>query len=356
MNSLKQKIIELIHTQGPITVSQYMTLVLADSEFGYYKTTEPFGREGDFITAPEISQLFGEMVAFWVISAWEALDQPSDFILAEMGPGRGTLMADVLRVITKIKPEMISSSQVILIESSARLIDVQKKTLQHYYNNIEWHAHFSQIPQKPIIFFANELFDALPIHQFLIKNGSLQERLITVNQENDLAFAVAKSAAIFQTTNITNLQNGTIIETSPARDGLMDEISTHIAHYSGYALVIDYGSLLPATGDTLQAISKHQKVDIFAHPGQDDLTSHVDFATLRNIAQSKSCKTASMTQAEFLLSHGLIERAGQLGAHKDVNVQEQIHRDVERLAAPNQMGELFKALIICDDKHIITNQ
>lgn len=348
MNRLKEKIAALIRMQGPLTVSQYMSLALADPQFGYYQTAEPFGHAGDFITAPEISQLFGEMVAIWAVGAWEGLGRPSSFVLAEMGPGRGTLMADILRTIHKIAPEMAQAAHINLIESSPRLTNIQQKTLADYKDKVTWHEQFSNLPKKPLIFIANELFDALPIHQFVIDGGKLKERIVTLNQDGALAFSLAQHGPSFPVPALSGLPDGTIIELSPTREGLMDEIATHIAKTGGQALLIDYGSLTPATGDTLQALCKHKSADVFAAPGQHDLTSHVDFAALKTVAQKQKCVVTGTTQGAFLLALGLLERAGQLGYGKDMVAQQKIRDDVERLAAPEQMGNLFKVLIVSD--------
>lgn len=348
MSGLKDKIKNLISTQGPLTVNQYMALALGDPQFGYYKTADPFGRLGDFVTAPEISQLFGEMVAVWAMGAWEGLGCPPSFVLAEIGPGRGTLMADILRVIAKTMPQMAKAAHVVLIENSPRLSAIQKTTLQDYQGQVSWQEHFSALPDGPLIFIANELFDALPIHQFIVIEGTLKERIVTLDEKRELIFAVAQKAPALNAFGYDGLPEGTIIELSPAREGLMDEISVRLKAGSGQALLIDYGALTPATGDTLQALSKHKNVTVFANPGEDDLTSHVDFAALATVAQKRGCITHSTTQGDFLLTHGLLERAGILGQSKAPAVQEKIRDDVERLAAPKQMGELFKILIVSD--------
>ncbi|MDD9333475.1 MAG: SAM-dependent methyltransferase, partial [Bartonella sp.] len=183
MSNLKERIKEIIILDGPISVSQYMALALTDPQFGYYQKQKPFGRTGDFITAPEISQLFGEMIGIWAIMSWQAQSCPNPFILAEIGPGRGTLMDDILRTIRKICITAFNAADIFLIEISQRLATEQKKRLFSYQKKIYSVENFEQIPLKPLIVIANELFDALPINQYIKVNGEWKERRITLNKE-----------------------------------------------------------------------------------------------------------------------------------------------------------------------------
>lgn len=350
MSNLEARIRQIIKLQGPITVSQYMMLALGDPKDGYYQTKKPFGREGDFITAPEVSQMFGELIGIWVINSWISLKQPKDFILCEMGPGRGTLMDDVLRTIKKLAPDCLNAAEVNLIETSQRLIEEQKTKLTHHQLTIKWFSAFSNIQNKPIILFANELLDALPINQFVKLDSKWHERLITIGHDDTFAFVLGGNQLDDHAlpAKYHSLPDESIFEFSPIRNHLVEEIAQYIAKNRGTGLIIDYGSDGLPYGDTLQALSHHQYKNIFEAPGHHDLTSHVDFSSLKVIAEQQDCQTAILQQGEFLIRMGLLERAGQLGHGKTVDVQNDIETQVNRLAAPDQMGKLFKIFALSD--------
>ncbi|RCL02590.1 MAG: Methyltransferase [Candidatus Tokpelaia sp. JSC188] len=353
MSPLQKKIIRFITLQGPIDISQYMLMTLADPEYGYYKTVEPFGGNGDFITAPEISQMFGEMIAIWAFFAWQGMGQPSPFLFCEIGPGRGTLMDDILRTVGKIAPKCLAAARIILIETSERLAISQKKKLRLYDKKIEWIADIDAIPNFPLILIANELFDALPIHQYMLtSHGILYERMIAFDKALNLCFAqsFANPHLPFVPILSKKFPDETIIEISPERVALVESISTHIARKRGAALIIDYGALEPSFGDTLQAISQHTFCSPLENPGTCDLTSHVDFFALSHAARKKGCHTAELTQGDFLIKLGLFERASRLSINKNEADRQKIANDVERLCAHNQMGNLFKVLCIADTK------
>ncbi|WP_317993531.1 class I SAM-dependent methyltransferase [Bartonella gliris] len=353
MTSLKEKIKEIIALNGPITVSQYMTLALTDPQFGYYQTQKPFGRAGDFITAPEISQLFGEMIGIWTLANWKAQGCPHPFILAEIGPGRGTLMDDVLRTIQKLCTPAFEAAEIFLIEISKQLAKEQKKRLSPYQKEIYSIETFDQIPSGPLFLIANEFFDTLPINQYIKINGKWKERRITVNQNGDFTFiAGPRTICPFGLQSYcSEIPDGTIFEHAPLRHQLMRKISRRLVQMKGSALLIDYGASDLAFGDTLQALSKHRFRDIFDAPGVHDLTSHVGFFFLKAIALKQGCFAEILEQGDFLLKMGLLERARQLGANKSAVLQNKICQDIERLAASDQMGKLFKVLHV-NDKNI----
>ncbi|MBB5702570.1 SAM-dependent MidA family methyltransferase [Ochrobactrum daejeonense] len=358
--TLEDRLKRMIATTGPISVADYMAACLGDREAGYYTTREPFGREGDFVTAPEVSQMFGELIGIWCVSEWEALGRPDAFVLCEIGPGRGTLMSDMLRTIGRLSPQMLGAASIAMVETSPRLVERQKEKLADAPATVEWFERFSDIPAKtpagPLILVTNELFDAIPFRQFVKTGGGFMERLVALDEKD--AFRFVSGAGGIDPTLLpaghTNAQEGSIFEAAPARTALMQEIASHIAANHGAAINIDYGHLEAGFGDTLQAMLKHSFDDVFAHPGVADLTSHVDFDALEKTAQASGCKTGTMTQGDFLLAMGLLDRAGRLGAGRDAEFQEKIRADVERLAAPDQMGTLFKVLAIsdCDTKLI----
>ncbi|KXF76733.1 ATP synthase subunit beta [Paramesorhizobium deserti] len=347
--ALKQRLVRQIETTGPISVAEYMAACLGDREAGYYTTREPFGREGDFITAPEVSQMFGELIGVWCAGAWEALGKPKDAVLCEIGPGRGTLMADMLRTLRQIAPDFLRSARITMVETSPRLAEIQREKLKNQPVSIEWHREIEDIPEGPLILVANELFDALPIRQYVKVNGCFVERLVTTRNA-ELCFTAGAGSidTALLPDGHTRAPEGAIFEVAPARTALMQRIVERIAASRGGALLIDYGHLEAGLGDTLQAISKHEFQGVFEKPGEADLTSHVDFAALAATARAFSCRTGAMTQGDFLIAMGLLNRAGQLGADKDEVFREQIRNDVERLAGPDQMGTLFKVLCVGD--------
>lgn len=349
-DKLKQRLIRLISSGGPISVADYMAICLADHDGGYYMTREPFGAKGDFITAPEVSQMFGELIGVWVVSQWEFLGKPDNCVICEIGPGRGTLMSDLLRAAGKLAPDMLRTAQVAMVETSDRLTAVQQKKLKECPANISWHKNLDTVPQGTLILVANELFDALPDHQYIKSDGHFVERMVAVSDtpEPQLCFSIGTGGidASLLPAGHQTAPDGTIFEASPARAALMQQICERIRQNNGAALLIDYGSHQAGFGDTLQALYQHKFQDVFAAPGQADITTHVDFASLSTIAIALGCAVKAEEQGDFLLNMGLLSRAGQLGAGKSVAVQEQIRDDVERLAAPDQMGSLFKTLTV----------
>lgn len=350
MALLKEKIKEIIALNGPMAVSQYMMLALTDPQFGYYHTQTPFGRTGDFITAPEVSQLFGEMIAIWTLANWKAHGCPHPFILAEIGPGRGTLIDDILRTIQKLSTTAFNAAEIFLIEISKNLVEEQKKRLTSYQKQIHIIENFDQIPSRPLFLIANEFLDTLPINQYIKINGEWKERCITVNQDGDFIFVASphKLPSSCLQSYCSEVPDGTIFEHAPSRHQFIQQISNHLMQVKGSALLIDYGSSDLSFGDTLQALSKHKFRDIFDAPGEHDLTSHVGFFFLKKIALEQGCFVEILEQGDFLMKMGILERAGQLGANKSVTLQEKICHDIERLTGPNQMGQLFKVLHISD--------
>lgn len=346
MTGLKQWIARLIETAGPIGVADYMALCLFDPKHGYYATREPFGVAGDFTTAPEISQMFGEMIGVWACSAWIALGRPMPVTLAEIGPGRGTLMKDMLRTLTALDREFADAARIAMIETSPRLVEIQKATLAGA-RRPEWHASISTLAEEPLILVGNELFDAIPVRQYIKTASGWRERMVGAGAEGELDF-IAGAGALDETlfpTDSASAPLGSIVEVSPAREALMEEISLRIARDGGAALFIDYGHVASAIGDTLQAVRRHAFDDVLAHPGEADLTAHVDFAALARTASAAGLGTALMTQGEFLLAMGMAERAGRLGAAGTAE-RERISGEAERLAGSAEMGKLFKTLCI----------
>lgn len=350
-NPLADKIKALIKTNGPISVTDYFSICLADPEHGYYRVREPFGAAGDFTTAPEVSQLFGEMIGVFLVHAWQQHGSPEGAIIAEIGPGRGTMMSDMLRVVRRLAPDLYAGSTVHLVETSERLRDVQAATLSAYQGKVHWHDSFDSLPAGFLLVAANELFDAIPIRQFVRTAVGFRERMVGLDADEELTFA-AGAAGIDPALLPTPAQavaEGTIFEIAPARDAVMAAFCERLRTGGGTAIIIDYGHLATGYGDTLQAVRKHRYDPPLAHPGEADLTSHVDFEQLAKRARGEGTQVNGLAyQGDFLIGLGLLERAAALGRGKDATTQESIRDDVERLAGAGagKMGELFKVLVV----------
>jgi len=346
MTRLKERIVDLIEAVGPMPVDEYMALCLFDPQNGYYTTREPFGAAGDFITAPEISQMFGELVAVWLYQAWQGAGRPLPATFAEIGPGRGTLMKDMLRTWSRLDPALVAAASFAMIETSPRLTEIQKQTLAGQNAALAWHQTIDALPRQPLFIVGNELFDAVPIRQFVHVGESWRERMVGLDDHDELRF-FAGAGSLDPTLlpeDASAAPEGAVAEVAPARVALMSAIAARIAAKGGAGLFIDYGHLQPGIGDTLQALRRHRHEDVLAGPGEADLTSHVDFAALRAAVHPHGLRAEMATQGEFLLGMGLIERAGALGANADEHARQAISDAVERLAGPHGMGELFKVM------------
>lgn len=347
-NKLYEKIAALITLNGPITLAEYMHICMADPQHGYYKTQQSIGRKGDFITAPEISQMFGELIGAWCIAVWRDLGKPNPFCLAELGPGKGTLMSDLLRT-AKADPSFLDAAKIVLVETSEHLVNKQKNTLPENLiasGKISWLIDINELPDLPTIIIGNEFLDVVPFRQYIKTKSGWNEIGIGLSPENKLqkvALAGNLDAECLPV-GAEKETEGAVFEMSPAREAIVETICHHLTDNSGACLLIDYGHLASGFGDTFQAISNHSYADTLQCPGQADLTSHVDFQTLEKAAKKYAPNIATTTQSEFLLSLGLLERAGSLGSGKDNTTQDAIRTQVERIASPDHMGELFKVL------------
>lgn len=347
--SLKSRIAALIEAQGPMSVAQFMMVALLDAKDGYYATRDPLGAKGDFITSPEISQMFGEMVGLWLVQAWADQGAPKNPRLVELGPGRGTLMADILRT-AAVAPDFVADLEVVLIEASPVLQEIQADRLRGLGADVSWQAQFDDsLSDRPLFLVANEFFDALPVRQYVKSQRGWCERMVTVTPQGDLAFALAPvpvpPATIPQ--DRQGAPEGGVYEAAPAATALMEDIARIVAARGGAALVIDYGYGAQAGfAETLQAVGGHAFADVLAEPGHADLSAHVDFAALAEAAQRGGAHVAGpVTQGRFLASIGITERAEQL-----MKANPQSAADVlaatERLIGTGQMGTLFKALAV----------
>lgn len=343
---LRQRIARLINATGPISLAEYMHMAMADPVEGYYARREAIGADGDFVTAPEVSQMFGELIGVWCVGAWQALGSPRRFILAEAGPGRGTLMADLLRAGAKA-PGFLDSASVRLIETSAAMRGRQKDLLAAHAPRLGWVDRLEDVEKGPLILVANEFLDALPVRQFVKAGTTWRERSIGLGSDGSfvsmLGSAVADLGILPAGSEFE--PEGSVFEWAPAREAWAETLSHRIQDTAGAALLIDYGHARSGFGDTFQAVRGHKRADPFSEPGMADLTSHVDFeAMTAAIARGGAMASQTLTQGDFLLAMGLLERATALGTPLDEPGRDAIRNAVERLAAPGQMGGLFKVL------------
>jgi NADH dehydrogenase [ubiquinone] 1 alpha subcomplex assembly factor 7 len=343
MTPLAAKLQAEIRATGPMTVADYMSRCLADPEHGYYMRGDPFGRSGDFVTAPEVSQMFGELIGLFAVAVWERLGEPKNVILAELGPGRGTLMADMLRA-AAVKPSFLAAADIHLVEIGPRLKEIQRASLAASRAAIHWHARLADVPDGPIILIANEFFDALPIRQFQWRGGQWAERMVGLAGDGSLVVGLRP---IEQRAAEIALPEDAVVEAGTARDSVAAEIGARVARFGGAALIVDYGSERSGYGDTLQAVKAHRYDHPLANPGEADLTAHVDFPALARAAAAAGAESRSvMRQGEFLLRLGLIQRAEVLARGKDEKTRNAVAAAMDRLAGKKAMGELFKVLAV----------
>jgi len=347
---LAAKLAAIIRAEGPMTVADYMAACLGDPEHGYYRIQVPFGVEGDFVTAPEVSQIFGELIGAWCVAAWEAMSAPKRFLLVELGPGRGTLMADLLRA-AHIRPNFQLAAELHLVETSPLLRDLQARTLRSVRATPAWHDSLDTVPDDhPLLLVANEFFDALPVHQCVRTKDGYAERMVGLSADGQLAFGLkplaAPPAGLPDADRLSGAE-GAVAECSPTAQAIATAIGARIAANGGAALIIDYGYKGPAFGDTLQAVQQHAFAPPLAEPGEADVTAHVDFAALARAAEAAGAKAKPLlSQGGFLRALGLAARAERLAAGKDDARRGAIAAAVERLAGPDAMGSLFKVLCL----------
>jgi SAM-dependent MidA family methyltransferase len=337
-----------ISAAGPMPVAEYMALCLFDPEHGYYITRDPFGARGDFVTAPEVSQMFGELIGLWMSTVWRQIGAPENIRLIELGPGRGTLMKDALRAV-QIVPEFRAAVVVHLVEISPLLQRQQERTLEDAGVPIFWHAALAEVPKGPAIIFANEFFDALPVNQAIKTEHGWHERRIQIDSSDHLAFTTApEPIPFFQTLlppGLRAARPGAIFEWRG--DTTAMEIGRRIADDRGSALVIDYGHVESGLGETLQAVGQHAYADPLTTPGGLDLTAHVDFQALARAVEAMGATSfGPIEQSQFLRRLGIEQRAASLKANATRNTAAQIDQALARLIGHERtaMGALFKVV------------
>ncbi len=342
--TLKEQIIRRITSQGPMRLDEYMSTCLLHPTLGYYTTANPFGTKGDFITAPEISQMFGELIGLALAQCWLDQGAPDHFTLAELGPGRGTLMADILRATAKV-PGFHTAGMITFVEAAPTLQDVQRSTIAPH--RATWVAEVDDLPEQPLFLIANEFFDALPIRQFLRKGDQWCERQVGV-QDGDLMFGLGpeQPQPMLETTHHSAAE-GDLVEICAGIAPLTATLASRIATHGGAALIIDYGDW-DRRGDTFQAVQSHAYVSPLATPGQADLTAHVDFSAIAQAAAP--CLHTTLTpQGVFLERLGITARAQSLAATLAEDALQNHIAAHRRLTHPDEMGNLFKVMGLYPD-------
>lgn len=348
MIPLEELLARRIRAAGPLTVAEYMTEALQHPGLGYYATRDPLGAQGDFVTAPEISQVFGELIGLWCADAWAKLGRPDPVLLVELGPGRGTLMKDALRALAVV-PECRRALRLHLVETSPALRAIQATTLADA--SPVWHDGFDTVPDGPLLLIANEFLDALPIRQFERRADGWHERCVALAPDgSSLAFVLdgaPSPAAHLIPAGLRDAPINSIAEVRPAALSLGASLGARLAAVAGFALFIDYGHGESAAGDTLQAVRGHRYHGVLDQAGRADLTAHVDFAAFAQAVREAGARThGPITQRDFLAALGIQAREARLTANATPDQVQAIRSGVHRLIDPAEMGTLFKALAL----------
>jgi NADH dehydrogenase [ubiquinone] 1 alpha subcomplex assembly factor 7 len=345
-----------IAVEGPISVASFMGDALGHPQSGYYITTDPFGAVGDFITAPEISQMFGELIGLWCAHTWGAMGAPERVNLVELGPGRGTLMRDALRAAAML-PAFRAALQVHLVETSPVLRARQHAALAPALQGGTpvWHDTLATVPDGPLLVIANEFFDALPIRQFEKTVHGWTERLVDADPDSgSFRFVLDRRPGPVETLipeHVRSAPVGSVFEICPASTSIAHELGSRLAASEGAALIVDYGHPISAPGETLQAVRRHAFVPVLDAPGTADLTAHVDFHMLAGAAQARGARAwGPVTQGRFLASLGIRERAALLRRRATPEQATDIDGAVQRLIGETEMGTLFKVLALTDPR------
>jgi len=351
LSPLHTEIKRLIKASGPMPVWRYMELCLMHPQHGYYISRDPLGREGDFTTAPEVSQMFGELLGLWAASIWKTTGSPQQFRLIELGPGRGTMMSDALRAL-RVLPPLYQTISVHMVEVNPVLRDKQKTTLTGL-RNVSWHDSFDEVPEGPSVIFANEYFDVLPIHQMVRRESGWHERVVELDDEENFVYGTAADPTpgfeLLLPSLVRAAPLGAIFEWRPNTE--MMAIARRIRDQRGAAVIIDYGHVRSDVGDTFQAIARHSFADPLKTPGLADITAHVDFDALARTAEAVGARVhGPVTQGEFLRRLGIETRALTLMQKAAPEISEDIASGLKRLIGGGRggMGSLFKVLGISD--------
>ena len=341
MPTLTHVIRNKIAAEGPITIADFMELCLTHPKYGYYTSKDPFGAQGDFTTAPEMTQVFGEVIGLWCVEMWKHLGSPAKFSLCELGPGRGTLMKDALRA-AQLVPDFVNAVDLYLLESSPLLREKQAAALAPY--KPKWITSMTELPDQPVLTIANEFFDALPIRQFIFQGGEWKERRIALAPNETFTFvtAPAPDAPTYES------DEGAIVEICPSSFEMASSIARPIVKNRGAALIIDYGDD-EVIGETLQAVIKHRQAHLLTTAGHADITAHVSFAPIMTGVRKIGCRVfGPIPQGEFLLALGARERTEMLCSNASEEQRRTLNAALHRLTDISLMGNLFKVLAFTD--------
>lgn len=349
MNPLEEHLKRRIALDGPLTVAEFMAEALGHPQHGYYRTRDPLGTAGDFTTAPEISQVFGELIGLWSAEMWRLHGRTSGVRLVELGPGRGTLMADMLRAAGRM-PGFLDAVTIHMVETSPTLRAMQAKALGAYPNVI-WHDALTDIPDGQLLLVANEFLDALPIRQLVRTEAGWREKLVVWDMADDKpAFGLAPGPSPAESLLAEAVRHkaeiGAVAEVSPASLSVASEIASRLKDGIA-ALIIDYGYRDSAPGDTLQAVKRHQFAPVLENIGEADLTAHVDFDAIgRAAGEAGASVFGPITQRDFMIDLGALQRRDALLTRATPQQAKAIKSGVRRLIDPKEMGTLFKVMAL----------
>lgn len=339
------KIINILKEKKSIPLDQFINLALYDKKFGYYMKKNPFGKEGDFITSPLISNLFGEMLAIWCVAFWEHIGKPRKILLVELGPGDGTLCKDLLKTFRQFK-NFYNSLEINLLEISDKLKTIQKVKINN--RKVKWIKKIKEINCGPIIFLGNEFFDALPIKQIYKKKKLFFEKYVALSSDNKkirFLHKKANNSLIKRIQNLNLISIGNTIEYPIEALKLLKAIAKKINKFDGGLLTFDYGNTIKKNQDTLQSVKKHKYTNIFLIPGHSDVTSHINFKLFHKILKKNNLNVKKITtQNEFLKKMGILERANILSRKMTFKEKANMFYRLKRLLDYKEMGILFKVL------------
>lgn len=351
MSALTAIIRDKISVSGPISIADYMQFALSHPDHGYYIKRDPLGAKGDFITAPEISQIFGEMIGLWCAQVWVQMGG-GPISLVELGPGRGSLMADVLRA-TKSMKDFHNFLNIHMVETSPTFAHAQYIRLRDRHDRIEWLDSIDELPKTKLIVIANEFFDALPIKQYVMTENGMRERRVGWSETSQAFEFVLADPGLALAKSGQKIPPGTVMEHSPASRSIMRSLATRVREQGGAGLIIDYGYLGEAHHDTLQALKSHLFHPVLSDPGEADITAHVDFTTLMDITRDAGNQVGPLIdQGDFLLRMGAKLRLEMLLRQATPEQKDMLIGGLERLTSPQAMGTLFKVMGFAHDPRI----
>jgi NADH dehydrogenase [ubiquinone] 1 alpha subcomplex assembly factor 7 len=345
MNELARDIAAIIAHEGPISLERYMSLCLSHPAHGYYMTRDPLGADGDFVTSPEISQMFGELLGLWAAETWSMCGAPQPARLVELGPGRGTLMSDALRA-ARVARDFYATLEVTMVETSPVLAERQRDELAMATRPVAWVETIEEAPDQPAIYLANEFFDALPVRHYVNTPRGWCERQVGLAEDRFILGAAPEPEPYLR----PQAPLGAIIEVAAVSQRIMTAIAARIVRKGGAALIIDYGHTETTLGETWQAMRDHSYVDPLESPGEADLTAHVDFAALARAARAAGAQVhGPVTQSHFLRQIGIERRAQALMRNASEEQAGAVAAGLMRLISEEKetdMGRLFKAIAI----------